>query len=161
GRLLTIGLGDRIQRQDRRAAPLLPGGDLGRAGRPAGGGGVGRGGFVGAPPRGAGGKAPAHPPPPARGVDNPHAHPPPHAPPPGAATVPTATPPPACPSRAVTGTISACFTPAVVICTLTGAWSRLPASLGRLSVMWIGSVAVDEPDPESVPDSLPPEELAT
>lgn len=41
----------------------------------------------------------------------------------------------------MTGTLSAFFTPSVVISTWTGAWSSVPASFGRLSVMWMGSVA--------------------
>src|SRR6266702_2193249 len=52
-------------------------------------------------------------------------------------------------SNALTGTTSASRAVAVVMCTVTGAWSRMPAAPGRVSVTCTGIVAPCRPDTDA------------
>ena len=73
---------------------------------------------------------------------------------PGPATS-TSYPPGACASSAPTGTTSAFFALAVVMFTVTGAWSKVPAAPGSVSVTVTGIVAL-LPDPDA---TAPTEEI--
>ncbi len=71
----------------------------------------------------------------------------------------TAYPPDDWASSAVTGTTSASCAVAVVMFTVTGAWSRMPAARGSVSVTCTGIVVVAFPPDSDVTATVPTEDI--